>query len=154
MEFHRKSPFALRFVSWCFALFAVVFTGWSQRVFFVPLKGGPDLFRETAPEELRVAEGLEAFVEKRMASLQNVLNDAESREFPEENAALLYRPALAVKAIAVDGRRAVAVVAVEGAPQTRVVHCGDEVEGILISDIAPEGITCQWRRQSYFVPLL
>ncbi|MGI6075519.1 MAG: hypothetical protein ACOYD9_04045 [Pyramidobacter sp.] len=90
-----------------------------------------------------------------MASLRSARDDAESFEtYGDEDAALFYRPAVAVKAIAVHKRKKLAVIAVEGHTQTQIVQCGDSVEGITIIDIASEGITCQWRKQKYFVPLL
>jgi hypothetical protein len=151
----KKIPFRFSFVSWFCACAVMIFTAFVQYHLYVPIQpAGIHEFHE--PQRLpRVAGQLENYINRRKTEIQaSSVGDENHLAESDDSAAYFSRPSIAVSAIVTDGRKKFVAVILEGQKETQIVRQGDEVAGIRIIEIEPEGIMCQWRRLKFFVPLM
>ncbi len=153
--FVKNLPAARALISWLCALSALAATIFYGRALY---ETPPAPFSAPQAEIEKVeltSAALENYIKERVRSLDSPDKIAIAKgRGADRRGGYLNRPSIALRSTAVSGQNRVAAVAVEGVAKTAVVRQGDEIGGIKIVRIESAGITCEWRGERFFVPVL
>lgn len=153
--FAKNLPAARALVSWLCALSVLAATIFYGRALYEtpPI---PFFAPQTETEKIELTSAaLEDYINKRVRSLDSPEKIAIAKgRGAERRSGYLNRPSIALRGTAVSGQNRVAAVAVDGVAKTVVVRQGDEIGGIRIVRIESAGVICEWRGETFFVPVL